>query len=458
MNGSDLEKSWKECLTAWEDSSPAQRADCRAFAVNLRDSFVRVLRDVDDAQEQETIASIFYTQVKCQWILINTQSGYQISQGRIEGTLFCRAGMLSALLGALEPVLRKVDLTRITNFLAEPEGNSHENNPDAARLSALLGTRVEFEEVPAEMQSFPRIIVDAKVIENRFRELSAQFDEGEQQWKELQADLGVDNRTEIVALFEKLQSTDVMSEEAGSDAAISRAAHAEWAERRELQLRALRKEIGTLRADWEQIHIETGITEVSGLISSWREAKDTLKAVRSKLAVESSALAALRAEYGADVSAAEVIAEMRRLSSELSQVQTKWEKLRIENEYLEREFGTFNAQQMVELVRSLRDKIAEVSTQSVSGNVDHDGLIQEFGTADLETIVVRVRELRDNLAAATREMIPLRADRYVLQNELGKSDAREIVAHMRTLEMRIQSFSEMSELLGSMEQALKTLD
>ncbi len=96
LNGAHLEKAWKECLSAWEDSSPAQRADCRSFAVNLRDNFVRVLRDVDDPQEQETIASIFYTQVKAQWILINTQSGYQIQKGRVEGALFCRAGMLSA--------------------------------------------------------------------------------------------------------------------------------------------------------------------------------------------------------------------------------------------------------------------------------------------------------------------------------------------------------------------------
>ena len=50
LGGAELERAWKECLAVWENSSPAQRADCRAFVVHLRDGFVRVLRDVDDAQ------------------------------------------------------------------------------------------------------------------------------------------------------------------------------------------------------------------------------------------------------------------------------------------------------------------------------------------------------------------------------------------------------------------------
>ncbi len=458
LSGAELEKAWRDCLGTWEDSSPAQRADCRAFAVNLRDNFLRILKDVDDAEEQETIGTIFYTQVKSQWILINTQAGYQIRNGRVEGALFCRAGMLSALLGSLEPVLRQSDLTRITNFLAGPEGNDPASHPDTTRLSSLLGIDVNYESPSPDECSAPRVTVDATEIENRFRELSARVHASDQQWSELQEDLGVGTREEIVELFEQLQRRSIPAGESGPDDAVSRAAQAEWVERRELQLRSVRNEASTLRADWEQLRIETGFSNVAPLIVAWRDLRDSLKTVRTELASERSSVDALRAEYGDEVTAGQVIAELRHLSSELARVRADWDKLRCESEYLEREFGTFNADQMVALVRGLRDRLAEVSAQATLGVAQHDSLVQEFGTSEAGDIIARVREMRDNLAAATREMIPLRADRYVLQNELGKTDAREIVAHMRTLEARIESYSEMSELLGSMEKALKTLD
>jgi hypothetical protein len=357
LNGPALEKAWKECLSAWEDSSPAQRADCRAFAVNLRDTFVRILRDVDDPQEQETIASIFYTQVKSQWILINTQSGYQIQKGRVEGALFCRAGMLSALLGALEPVLRKSDLTRITNFLAEPEAQIGGNSFDGAALSALLGTDVVFAPVDEEDVLSTRIIVDARTIENRFREMAAQIEDSERQWKELQADLNVNNRSEIVPLFEKFHSRALPSDEHNPDVVLSRAAQSEWAERRELQLRTFRKEIAALQADWEQVRIETGATDTAALITAWRNTRDTLRTVRAELAKERAELSALRAEYGDTASAQEILLRLRKLSTELAEAQASREKLRADTDYLVREFGTFNASRIVELVRGLRGQV-----------------------------------------------------------------------------------------------------
>jgi hypothetical protein len=60
--------------------------------------------------------------------------------------------------------------------------------------------------------------------------------------------------------------------------------------------------------------------------------------------------------------------------------------------------------------------------------------------------------MRDSLAAATREMIPLRAGPLRPAKRVGENGRSEIVAHINVLEARIQSYSEMSELLGSMEQ------
>ncbi|MBC8135821.1 MAG: hypothetical protein H8F28_08055 [Fibrella sp.] len=458
LNGPHLEKAWKECLGAWDGSSPAQRADCRVFITHIRDNFLRILRDVDDAEEIVTVASIFYTQIKSQWILFNTQSGYQIRSGRIDRSLFCRSGMLAALLGAMEPVLRKDDLARIMRFLAEPEAGVYENSQNAADLSKLLGTLVTFEENSSDKNAPQRVIVEAKAIQDRFQTLFAQIDSNRQEWKDLQADLGVDEPSEIVPLFEKLQSRTGTPEESRPDAAISRAAQAEWTERRELQIRALRDELRDLRADAEQVRIETGTENVLALIHPLRSAKDALRTARNELIEERSVLAALRAQYGETVSADLIIGELRRLSTKLAEAQSRWEKLRTETEYLEREFGTFNPQQMVELVRSLRDKLTEHATLHARSEEDRETLKREFGTGTIEIIIAKTRELRNQLAEATGELIPLRADRHVLQNELGKTDSSEIVAHMRSLETRIQSYSDMSELLGSMEQALKTLD
>ncbi len=457
LNSAELEKSWREALAAWEDSSPSQRADCRSFIVHLRDNFVRVLRDVDDPYEQETVAALFYTQAKAQWILINTQSGYQINNGRMDGSLFCRAGMLSALLGAMEPVLRETDLSRITNFLAEPTDNSRQEQHDAVMLAELLGADVQATEPLSDGAFTGQVMVDAAALENRLRYLLTLSDENTREWRELQDDLGVSAREEIVPLFETLKHVSG-SEPAEGDAAIAHAARSEWAERRELQLRSLRKEIGALRADGAQIERETGATDAESLVAAWREAKNSNAALFEKIAQEQITLAAVRVEYGSGVTGTQIVEEMRHLSTELAETQTRHAALRTAADYLEREFGTFNAEQIIAVVRQLRDKVTELSAAQERENASRAALLQEFGDADAAAIIERGRELRDQLGSVSREIVTLRAERYVLQSELGNTDAREIVSRLRSLEKEVEGFREMSDLLGSMDAALKNLN
>lgn len=457
LNGAELERSWREALAAWEDSSPSQRADCRAFIVHLRDNFVRVLRDVDDPHEQETVAALFYTQAKAQWILINTQSGYQLRGGRMDGSLFCRAGMLSALLGAMEPILRDSDLARITNFLAEPTDDSRHEQHDAAMLTELLGAQVQTTEPLADGTPTGQVTVDAAALENRLRFLLTLGDNNNREWRELQDDLGVAAREEIVPLFETLKHSSG-NEPVGEDAAIAHAARGEWAERRELHLRSLRKEIGILRADWAQVERETGATDADALVAAWREGRNHQAGLQEKITHEQTALAAVRVEYGATVTGTQIVEEMRRLSSELAETQTRYAELRTAADFLEREFGTFHAEQVIAVVRGLRDRVTELSAAGERENVYRAALSQEFGDADTAAIIERGRELRDQLAAVSREVVTLRAERYVLQSELGNTDAREIVSRLRSLEKEVEGFREMSELLGSMDAALKNLN
>lgn len=463
LGGAELERAWKECLAVWENSSPAQRADCRAFVVHLRDGFVRVLRDVDDAQEQETIAAIFYMQVKAQWILINTQSGYQIQNGRMDGALFCRAAMLSGLLGALEPVLRGPDLARITNFLAEPTGSEAVSSGDVSRLESLLGADVVASDNLADGSPSGMVIVDAHALQGRLQQLTTRLDESEREWRELESDLGVSGRDGISDMFRRLHLVPTegaagAETDTEPDDAPTRAARAEWAAQRETQLRALRHELGAISADWERVRVETGASDPATLIISWRHVLDSLGTAHKEITRERATLATLRAEYGDAVTGERIIGEIRRLSSLVAEQQTRAEAARAENEYLEREFGTVVASQMVALVRGLRDRVTELSAKEADEETNRAGLVRAFDTTDADEIACKIRAARDQLAVTAKEMVSLRADRYVFQNELGKTDAREIVAMIHSLERRVEGYREMSDLLDSMDQALKTLN
>ena len=141
LQSPDLEREWQGCLSAWENSLPAQRADCRASVVSLRDQFLRVLTDVNDAQEREVVTAIFYVLIKSKWILINTQIGYQILSDNLDEALICRAGLLSAMVGRMEPHLGADNVDRITAFISMPLASDGDGAIAAENLGRGLSTR-----------------------------------------------------------------------------------------------------------------------------------------------------------------------------------------------------------------------------------------------------------------------------------------------------------------------------
>lgn len=98
----------------------------------LRDQFITILKDVSDLDEQKNLITIFYTQVRCQWTLRNIQSGYQIANGIINQSLYRQSGLLTELLGKLEPFLDTTDVARITRSIG---GQTEEPEPPAAESS-----------------------------------------------------------------------------------------------------------------------------------------------------------------------------------------------------------------------------------------------------------------------------------------------------------------------------------
>ena len=129
----------KECIAAlrlWKPDPAWQRSEnnqnsregnSRSKSVlALRDQFVEVLGDVTDAAEQENAIAICYALVRCHWLLLNTQSGYQISEGKINRDIYLQSGLLSSLLGQLEPFLDPADVSQMTRYLTQPVQTIHE--------------------------------------------------------------------------------------------------------------------------------------------------------------------------------------------------------------------------------------------------------------------------------------------------------------------------------------------
>lgn len=190
LQGEDLERVWRQCLDAWTGATASEREACWNSIALLRDQFLAVLADVDNEEEQRTLIALFYAQVRCQWILLNTRSGYQLAAGVIDGSNHCRSGMLSAMLGQVETCIPAANVATLSRFLAQP-----------MRTDLLLET----DEVPPETvfdiaeDGLRRVLADEEVNELRslVRALMAERDSLESQlvgfregWSLLEENLG----------------------------------------------------------------------------------------------------------------------------------------------------------------------------------------------------------------------------------------------------------------------------
>ena len=454
LNSAELERAWHECLAVWEDASPADRANARAFAVALRDNFLRILRDIDDAEEQESMAAIFYTQVKSQWILINTQSGYQIQRGHIDGSLFCRAGMLSALLGALEPIFNEADLARITNFLAQPQAAVRDSDARVHVLSSLIGAPVTLADERSDGRDAGGVIVDAQALETRLSALNARISLLEGERHTLFEESGAPDMEGVLAL---LAHQDVEPGAAADDKRnnVTSAARAEWNERRELLLHDLRKQVGRLKAGWEQVRSETGADDATALVAVWRANGDALTLALAQIHTDNERLGALDAEFSAGVSAAEIVAARRDALSEIARWEAEVATLGANWAAVERECGTSDAGEIVALVRGLRDRVSAPLGQMNAA--DAAGLQVEFGARTVPEAAALLRQMRDALTETRRELTELRAGQELFDTALGMTDAREITAHVRAMREREQNLSEMASLLGTIEDSMRGL-
>lgn len=369
----ELERAWRECLAGWEDGPSVQRADCRAQVEALRDQFLRTLRDITDPVEQTAAGSLFYVQVKSQWILLNTHIGYQIAAGRIDQSAFTQAELLAALLTAIERCLTPVEVEGATTYLSQINRNV---------IGTLLTDGADRENLPQReigpdtFSGFPQ--PESRVI----------ADTGEEPAGDITPTEGTNTFTDL------------------SD------------------------EITALRTEWETLARETGKTDAHGLIQHIRHLEDNLAIERRMVQRLQTDHADIEREFG-DTRPQEIIRKIRELSTRYANLQNELSRLHNAYSYLERELGVFDPQALVDTLRSLRDKVGLLEEQITRLKSDQEQMEEASGIPDADSLVVRFRELNDTVTTLSLRLGRYEADRTILKSELGFCEARDVVAALQ---------------------------
>ena len=110
----------REALMTWDNPDPRVVERTLAWIRAMRHDLVALLESIDDEQAPETIA-INYIELKTRWIALNTKVNYQqFRTGVSDPEIAFRGTACSMLLGQVESLLTADDITKITEFLAQP--------------------------------------------------------------------------------------------------------------------------------------------------------------------------------------------------------------------------------------------------------------------------------------------------------------------------------------------------
>lgn len=117
LTSNTFENEWR----SYRDAADSPKTQVPARLVEgARDRFLAILGDVNDAEERENLTALFYAQTRCEWIIQNTRSAYQIAAGTLDRGGYLHCGMLSSLLSTLETCLHPSDTDALSRVLAQP--------------------------------------------------------------------------------------------------------------------------------------------------------------------------------------------------------------------------------------------------------------------------------------------------------------------------------------------------
>jgi hypothetical protein len=111
----------REALASWENP-PADLIEKSIVYVNtLSGELISLCKEVDDEEQIEQTVAIFYIELKSRWIALNTRVNYQTFRtGTCEVESAFRASGVSMLLAEVESLINQDDISKITDFLAQP--------------------------------------------------------------------------------------------------------------------------------------------------------------------------------------------------------------------------------------------------------------------------------------------------------------------------------------------------
>ena len=121
LRSQELRDALKATANQAEDLSEEQREELFSMVDQRRKAFEDSVLNVDEEDDLHYMFAVMYIELKSSWILMNNQINYgMIKSGECDMVTMYRATLVSQLLYELEPMLRQDDVSKITDFLAEP--------------------------------------------------------------------------------------------------------------------------------------------------------------------------------------------------------------------------------------------------------------------------------------------------------------------------------------------------
>lgn len=121
LRSQNLRDALKATADQAEDLSEDQREDLFLKVDQRRKAFEESVLNVDEEGDLHYMFAVMYIELKSSWILMNNQINYgMVKSGECDMVTMYSAALTSQLLYELEPMLRQTDVSKITDFLAEP--------------------------------------------------------------------------------------------------------------------------------------------------------------------------------------------------------------------------------------------------------------------------------------------------------------------------------------------------
>jgi len=120
LTAAELEEDWEDTVRSMIDDDE-QVEEILDWVRGFRDEFLELAEDVDDPKEIQTSIVIRYIEIKCRWMMLNTQMQYQaVNTGEPDQEIMVKGSLVSNLLEQLEEFLDEDDIREITEFLSQP--------------------------------------------------------------------------------------------------------------------------------------------------------------------------------------------------------------------------------------------------------------------------------------------------------------------------------------------------